>query len=149
MVRTLLSRSINAPANLVFKTVSEIEHFSKAVPAILHVEFLSDIKRGVGTHFRETRLINGKEVSTQLEVKEFVPDTHVRIVAESHGTIWDSVFIVTQLEDRTELTMVMDASTTKLIPKLFSSLMSGGIRRAIEKDLDSVKWYCEKQVSFL
>lgn len=139
MVRTLLSRTINAPANLVFKTVSEIEHFSKAVPHIVNVEFFSEIKRGVGTRFRGTRLMRGKEVTTELEMTEFVPDTHGRLVAEAHGTVWDTVFIVTQLEDRTEITMIMDAYSNKLLPKLLNPLTKGLVRGAVEKDMDSVK----------
>lgn len=143
MTRTVVTRSIKAPINLVFKTVSEIENFSKAIPHIMRVEFLSENKSGIGARFRETRLMRGKEVSTELEVTEFVQDSHVRLVAESHGTVWDMLFEVSPNNGGTELTMTMDARAYRLLPKILNPLMKGMVRRAIEQDMDMVKSFCE------
>ena len=41
MTRTELSRTIDAPVGVVFSTIADISNFSKAVPHILDVEFLS------------------------------------------------------------------------------------------------------------
>jgi len=95
MSRMTVKRTIHAPVELVFKTVSDINNFSKAVPHIVSAEILSDTKSGVGKRFRETRLMNGKETKTVLEVTEFVENDRVRMVADSHGTVWDSLFTVT------------------------------------------------------
>ena len=65
-----IKRTIHASIDLVFKTVSDINNFSKAVPHIVSAEILSDTKSGVGTRFRETRLMNGKEATTVLDVTE-------------------------------------------------------------------------------
>lgn len=143
MTRTVVTRSIKAPINLVFKTVSEIENFSKAIPHIMRVEFLSENKSGIGARFRETRLMRGKEVSTELEVTEFVQDSHVRLVADSHGTVWDTLFEVSPNNGGTELTMTMDARAYRLLPKILNPLMKGMVRRAIEQDMDMVKSFCE------
>ena len=70
MTQFTATRTINALIDLVFKTVSDINNFSKSVPDIVKVEFLSDVKLGVGTRFRETRLMKGKEATTELEVTE-------------------------------------------------------------------------------
>jgi len=143
MTRTVVTRSIKAPINLVFKTVSEIENFSKAIPHIMRVEFLSENKSGIGARFRETRLMRGKEVSTELEVTEFVQDSHVRLVADSHGTVWDTLFEVSPNNGGTELTMTMDARAYRLLPKILNPLMKGMVRRAIEQDMDMIKSFCE------
>ncbi len=82
MSRMTIKRTIHAPVDLVFRTVSDINNFSKAIPHIVSAEILSDTKSGVGTRFRETRLMNGKEATTELEVTEFVDNDRVRIVAE-------------------------------------------------------------------
>ena len=92
MTRTIVARTIDAPVDVVFKAVSEVGNLPNTVPDIVKVEFLSDVKSGVGTRFRETRLMNGKESMTELEVTEFIDNEHVRMVADSHGTVWDSVF---------------------------------------------------------
>jgi len=52
--------------------MAHIDNFRKAVPGITSVEFLSETRSGVGTRFRETRVMNGREATVELEVTEFV-----------------------------------------------------------------------------
>ena len=144
MGRTTASRTIQAPLETVFDTVARIENYSKAIPQIVNVEFLSDVRLGVGTHFRETRLMGGKEVSTELAVTEYVENDHIRLVTDTHGTVWDSVFTVKPASDGgVDLTLVMDANAHKFLAKLMNPLVKGVIRKALEKDMDAVKAFCE------
>lgn len=76
----------------MFDTVAHIERYREAVADIVKIEFLSEQKEGVGTRFRETRLMKGREASADLEVTEYESSRHVRLVADSHGTVWDCVF---------------------------------------------------------
>jgi len=140
----VLPRKIKCPKDKVFLTVAHIEQFSKAVPLIVKYEILSDTKSGVGTRFRETRLLKGKEAATELEVTEYVPNDHVRIVADSHGVVWDSVFTVKGESDYTDLTLAMDAKAYKLLPRLMYPLMCKMISNAMARDLDSIKAFCER-----
>ncbi|UCH93499.1 MAG: SRPBCC family protein [Candidatus Aminicenantes bacterium] len=144
MTRTIVTRTIDAPVDVVFKTVADINQFSQAIPHIVKVEILSDVKSGVGTRFRETRLMKGKEAATELEVKEYSENDRVRIVADNHGTVWDTLFTVESKKEHTELTMTMDAKAYKLLPKLINPMVKGIIKKAIEKDMDAVKAFCEK-----
>lgn len=94
MTRTRLERTIAAPVSEVFRTVSDIRRYSEAIPDIVNVEMLSEKTSGVGTRFRETRVIKGREASTELEVTEFVEDHRIRLVSDAHGTVRDTVFTV-------------------------------------------------------
>ena len=123
-----VERRIAASAEVVFRTVADIRQFSQAIPEIVKYEFLSDIQQGVGTRFRETRLMRGKEAVTELDVKEYVANRRVRMVADSHGTIWDTVFDLKPVEDGTKLTAVMDARSYKLLPKIMFPFIRGIIR---------------------
>jgi carbon monoxide dehydrogenase subunit G len=144
MGRTTATRTIHAPIERVFDTVAHIENFSKAVSGIVKVEHLSDVKSGVGTRFRETRLMGRREASTELEVTEYVENDHVRLVTDAGGTIWDTVFTVRPVsEGSVELTMVMDANAHKFLARLMNPLIKGIIRKAIERDMDAVKAHCE------
>lgn len=143
MTTTIVTRKINAPIEKVFKTVADISQFSEAIPHITKIEFLSDIKSGFGTKFRETRLMKGKESSTELEVTEYVENERIRLVADSHGTVWDTVFTVTPGEDGTELNMTMEARSYKLVPKIMNPLIKGMVKKMIEIDMDYVKEFCE------
>lgn len=143
MSRTTVRRTIDAPVDFVFRTVSEIDNYSKAIPHIVDVEFLSDVKRGVGSRFRETRLMMGREASTVLEVKEYAADERVRLVSDEGGTIWDSVFTVRSVNGGTELTLVMDARPYTFKSRILVPVMKFIIRRGLVKDMDAVKEYCE------
>lgn len=144
MTRTSITRLIDAPLDGVFKTVSDISQFSQAIPHIMKIEYLSDKKIGVGTRFRETRLMKGKEAVTELEVAEYIENDRVRFVADSHGTVWDTVFTVRAKNMQTELTMTMDAKAYQLLPKFTNPLIKGMIKKAIMADMDLLKTYCEK-----
>ncbi|MBD3166207.1 hypothetical protein GF324_06395 [bacterium] len=144
MAQVTLTRSIQAPTEAVFGVVSDIRNFSKAVDNIQKVEFLSETQSGVGTRFRETRLMGGREASSVLEVTEFVPGEKVRLVSESQGTVWDSVFTVQPENGGTNLTLHMTATSKNVITKLMVRLMMGMVTKAIAKDMDAVKAYCEK-----
>ena len=104
MGRTTVSRTIKAPSAAVFETVAQVDNYTKAVPDIVEVEYLSEQHMGVGTRFRETRLMGKRKASTELEVTEYVPNERVRLVSDQGGTIWDTVFTVTPKgEDEVEL----------------------------------------------
>lgn len=144
MSRTEVKRTVHAPIGRVFDTVAHIERFSEVVPEIVEVEFLSDTRRGVGTRFRETRLMGKRRASTVLEVTEYVPNERIRFVSDQGGTLWDTVFTTRPSgEGAVELAMVMDAKAYKLPAKLLNPLIKGVVRRAIEKDLDAIKASCE------
>ena len=141
-MRIKVSRKINAPINVVFNTVADIRNFSEALPHVVRYEFLSEQESGLGTRFRETRLMNGKEAMTELEVTEFVENEHVRMVADSHGAVWDTTFSVNE-NGRTELTMVMDAEPYKLFARIMNAVFKRVIAKAVERDMDLVKAHCE------
>ena len=130
MARITVTKTINAPLHVVFATVADIRQFAEAIPHIVGYEFLSETQTGVGTRFRETRVMHGKEASTVLEVTEYVENQRTRLVADSHGTVWDSVFEVREEGGATVLTLTMDAKAYKLLPKLMNPLICGMIRES-------------------
>ena len=143
MTSTTVTKTIAAPIDRVFETIADIENFKRAIPHIINVEFLSERRTGVGTRFRETRLMKGKESATELEVTEYVANDRIRLVADSHGTIWDSLFAVRAVPEGTELTMTMEAKAHQLIAKLMNPIVMPAVSSAVEDDLDLVKRYCE------
>lgn len=76
---------------------------------------------------------------------EFIENDRVRIVADTHGTVWDTLFAVKPEGGHTVLTMTMDAKTDKWIPKIINFMISGMLKKAVERDMDLVKAFCETQ----
>ena len=146
MTRTTIHRSINAPVQVVFDTVAHIDNFRKAIPDILDVEYTSDVQNGIGARFKETRDMNGRTATVELEVTDYAENDRVRLVSDAGGTVWDTVFTTEATEEGTSLTMVMDAKPHKFLAKLFIPITKGMIRKSIEKDMDAVKAYCEKHI---
>ena len=138
-------RRIDAPAARVFEVVSDVENFQRAVPQIVRVEFTTAQRRGVGTRFRETRRMGKGEATVELEVRELVEGTRVRIVSDAGGTIWDTLFAVRALgAAQTELTMVMTDAPYRLLARLATPLIRPMVRKAVARDMDAVKAYCER-----
>jgi carbon monoxide dehydrogenase subunit G len=144
MSRAVVTKTIAAPIERVFETIADLESFKRAIPHIVDIEFLSERRHGVGTRFRETRLANGRKTTTELEITECVTNDRLRIVTESHGTIWDSVFQLRAVDGGTRLTLTLDAKAHQLLAKLMNPTVMPAIRSAIEGDLGLVKRYCEE-----
>lgn len=143
MTTTEVVRTIEAPVAEVFDTIAHIENFSKAVPHITAVEFLTEQHRGVGTRFRETRRMRNRFHDTELEVTEYVEDERIRLVSDQGGTVWDTVFTVAPAGGGTELTMMMDARPHQLLARATVPLFRRMVAKAVNADMDAVKAYCE------
>ncbi len=147
MSKRSIKRLINAPVDVVFRALTDIENFPEKNPDIVKVELLTDEKTGVGSRFRETRRMNNKEGSTELECTEYIQDEKVRFVADQGGVIWDSVFFSSPVDGGTELVLEMDARPYKLMPRLMLPLILGMVSKAVESDMDAVKSYCERKAA--
>lgn len=143
MARFQTSRTIAAPPETVFDTVAHIDRFSEAIPNVTSVEFLSETRRGIGTRFRETRLMRGRPASTELEITDYIVNERVRFVSEAGGSTWDTTFTVRPDGDATHLDMVMEATPRTLVAKVTTAVFGRMVATAIESDMDAVKAYCE------
>ena len=143
MKKVTVERLIDAPKEQVFDVVARIENFEKAVPHLTKVEMLTDTTRGVGTRFRETRVMKGREASTELEVTEYIANERIRLVSDTGGAIWDSVFTVSAANGDTRLKLEMDARPHSFVAKLVTPFLIGMITNAVAEDMDAVKAYCE------
>ena len=144
MSEIVITRMIEAPPDRVFSTVADIRNYANAVPAITEVDILTEQETGVGTRFRESRWMKNREVTTELEVTEYVENERVRLIADSHGAVWDSVFTVRPAQGGTELVLTMESRAAGFIPRALNWLMSGMYRKALGQEMDAVKTFCEE-----
>jgi uncharacterized protein YndB with AHSA1/START domain len=142
--RVHATRTIRAPIERVFQTLARAEEFSKVVPGITRVEFLSEQHYGVGTRIRETRMMNGREAIGDLEVTELVENQRIRLVTTAGGAEWDTVFSVTPSEASTVLLdMEMEARPQGWFSKFVTPLVLGMVDAGVQRDMDAVKTTCE------
>ena len=138
-------RRIEAPASRVFAAVADPRAFAKAVGGVTRLEVLHEPSEGPGLRYRQTRALNGRTMTMDFEVTELEPDRRVRIVNETHGTTWDSVFTMEPASAvASTLAMHMDARSPRLLPKLLLPIACLFIRKAVARDIDAVKAWCER-----
>lgn len=144
MPQVSVSRTINAPLEMVFRTVADVREFAKVQPQIVDIQFLTEQQVGKGTKFRETRMMGKSKAATELEVTEYVENERIRFVADSMGTTWDTIFTVAAGPGgTTELTMVMEARGHTFLARLMNPLVMLMVKKAVVGDVDRVKAFCE------
>lgn len=143
MARVETERSIAAPPDHVFSVVAHIEKFQNINPSISNIEFLSESRSGVGTRFTETRIMNGRETTSTMEVTEYEPPSTVRMVCDDDGMILDTIFTVTPQGDGSLLKLNMEARPYKLGARLVIPLIMRMMKNAIEADMDGIRANCE------
>ena len=86
-----------------------------------------------------------KQQVYEQEITEYSENRFVRVVNDSHGTVWDTLFAVEPAGDGARLTLTMDARAHALVPKLMNPLMKGFFKKGMAKYLAAVAKYCESQ----
>ncbi|MEL6906432.1 MAG: SRPBCC family protein [Planctomycetota bacterium] len=147
MTRIAVERAIDAPPEVVFAAVADIEHLPDVSEDVVGIEFLTEQRFGVGTRFRETRRMGKRTMDTDLEVTEYDPPHRVRMVTDSHGTVWDTVFRITETAGGAHLEIDMDARPHALLPRIMNPLMKPMFRRGMQKHIDTLAEHCARRAA--
>lgn len=145
-----VSTSIACSPASVFTVCTDIERWTERIRDIIKVELLTEGPMSVGTRFRETRMMFGREATEEMEVTAFEPGQSYTLQAENCGAQY-----VTKTDFRTEgdgcrVTMEMHVRPITLLAKLMMPLgwlMSGMLKKCLEKDLNDLKHHLESPAS--
>ncbi|MGH2577387.1 MAG: SRPBCC family protein [Actinomycetota bacterium] len=109
------------------------------------VEMLSEGPFGVGTRWRETRRMLGKEATEEMYVTASEAPTRYVAEADSRGVHYVSEFVLTpEGDDATAVRLVFGSELDKMggvagvLMKLFGGLGAKAVAKAIAKDLADV-----------
>ena len=156
-MRMFLSTHIDAPQDAIFAVVSDFPNGAKLITAIDSIEMLSPARDGspvgVGTRFKETRTMFGKQATETMEVTEFDPPRAYTLSALSCGMQFDSR--VTVLEENPgqggggcRLSYDINAKPTTLMAKItgpiMGLMMKGTMQKSMQKDLEEIRKYIER-----
>jgi len=110
----------------VFDFITASENAPKVTSSIVSMVKLTEGIVGVGTRYRETRLMNGKEHSTELEVAAYEPDQRyaMKNLTEGIETIYHYSFKPEKEGTRIELVCEVKATGLKklMVPMVASIL---------------------------
>jgi len=138
------SRVVAAPPGVVWEIMTDLEASKETITAIQSIEVLSDRKEfGVGTKWRETRTMFGKQATEVMWVTHVDPGTSYTVRAESHGAIYTTVMaVVATGDDSSEISMDFGAESTGTMARIASATMgrlfANATKKAVARDLDDI-----------
>lgn len=137
-----VQRRIAAPPDRVWSIITDVEGSSTIISGIDSVEQLGSGPFGVGTAWRETRTMFGKQATEEMRVVAVEEGRSYTVESQAAGTTYRSTMAVEPDGDGAMLSMSFSAEAGSSISKLFAStigkLFEGGTRKALEQDLADI-----------
>ena len=136
------TQHIAAPPERVFAAASNFGNAASTIEGILRVEVLTDGPVGVGTRFRETRKMFGKEATVEMTVAEFEPPRRYLLLAEENGCRYRSELRFVPDGQGTSVTMTCAGEPLTFFAKVMTFVMKPMLKsmsKLIAKDLADLK----------
>ena len=139
-----VSRDIATAPAAVWAVITDLENSPEVLSGVQQVERLDDgTAFGVGTCWRETRTLFGRQATQQMEVTAIEPGSSYTVASVSGSTTYTSVLRVDALDDaRSRLTMTFGAQPSGTVAKVLSAtvgrLFQGATRKMLERDLADI-----------
>lgn len=119
---------IARPPAAVFQFITDTRNAPRVIPSVQRLEAMTDGPTRVGTRYRETRLVNGKEAQAELEVTGFEPPGRyaVRNVTDGIQTVYTYRFQPERDGTRVTLECVVSAGGLK---KLMAPIVAAVLKK--------------------
>lgn len=147
-----VSKTVDAPPSAVWAVLTDLDaapHTLRGVTAVERLDGPGDYT--VGTRWRETRVMFGKESTEELRVVDVVPERRTVVTAESGGTVYRSVFTLTPHGTGTELHLEFSSrsgplgAVRQVLMTLVGPLAGRVMQRALRQDLDDIAAAAQRQ----
>lgn len=138
------SRQVHAPASVVWSIITDLEGSVDTISAIQKVEILSGgTEFGVGTSWRETRTMFGKQATEEMTVTEVIDGESYVVVARPESANYRTVMsILPTGETACVVSMEFGANPkgtmTRFLGATMGRMFSGATKKAILADLDDI-----------
>ncbi|WP_081746716.1 SRPBCC family protein [Arthrobacter sp. H5] len=126
----------------VFEVLSNPTHATEFLDNIKECKQLTDGPIAVGTKFRQTRVVNGKEASADLLVSVYQPNTHVGISTEAEGIEVAYHCHLSPEDNGTRLTWICELEASGL-RKMMLPIVAAIMRKEDGNHLQQFKTYLE------
>lgn len=146
-----LERSIDAPTDAVWRVLTDLEGTAAVLSGVTRVERLAGAGYSIGTRWRETRTMLGREATEEMEVVGIEPGRSTTIAAESHGMRYRTEFTLeptggagTLLRMRFSGAYESPSWIQRAAAKLTARLGMAATRKAMEQDLADIAAAAER-----
>ncbi len=135
---------IAKPPKQVFELISDLTNASKFLDNIKGSTKLTDGPIGVGTRFRETRVVGGKESSADLLVTAYEPNSHFGIRSEVEGIKVEYHYHLSPEAGGTQLRWVCELEASGL-RKMMLPMVAGIMKKEDGDHLQKLKAHLESK----
>jgi carbon monoxide dehydrogenase subunit G len=143
MVSVSTSTYFNASPQQVWDVISDFDHVEDRISAITRFEVLTDGPVGVGTRFRETRVMLKREATEEMEITAWDPPNGYATECESCGAQYRTTLACIPDGDGTRVEMTMEARPMSFMAKVMGAVMGrmvmGACRKAFDRDLEDLR----------
>ncbi len=123
------SKHFNAPQDIVWEVMADLENAADRIQAIVKLEVLTDGPVGQGTRFRETRIMFKREATEEMEITAWDPPNSYTTEGDGCGCHSTCVITCEPDGDGTKVTMsmsILPLSTFAKIMGVFTGWMIKG-----------------------
>ncbi len=147
-----LVETIAAPPAVVWAELTDIAEWSSWMPNLVRLDMLGDTTVGVGTRFRETRKMFGRDATEVFEVTHAQPPHELELHVDgregsSRRGIYRFRYRLEPVAVGTCLQLHASIEGMGWFFKRIGRLFAGGFRRALAADLAAFKRHVEAQPS--
>lgn len=139
---------IAATPEVVFAFIGDVNHFSEVMSNVVRSEQITDGPVGLGTRFRETRLIQGREATAEIEVTGYEPPRHYSATSVTNGITVTYHYTFTPEKAGTRVNLQAEATTSGL-KKLMLPLVISFMKKADGDHLQQLKAAVERHMAVI
>jgi hypothetical protein len=156
MTSFTMTKRISAPVEVVFDVASDLEHAAGRFRGIEKIELVTPAPVGVGTRWRETRRMMGRQATETMEMTAFDRPHRYTVGCHSCGAYMETAFRFTPMggasgPGATDLTLDIRCQPRSLFAKMMSPLtrlmFTKMMRGCMENDLDDLARAAEAQAT--
>lgn len=152
-----LERSIAASPEAVWRVLTDLEAAPEILSGVARIERLAGVGYAIGTRWRETRAMMGREETEEMEVVGIDEGRSTMIAAEARGMAYRTEFTLetTTTDDGTTGTLLRmrfggsllsPSWVQRVMAKLTAPLGMAMTRRIMQQDLDDIATAAERRL---
>ncbi|MEZ6044552.1 MAG: SRPBCC family protein [Planctomycetaceae bacterium] len=134
---------INAPLETVFAKGTDFEHCEEWISGIIKAEVLTAGPVGLGTRWKETRMMFGKESDEVMELVEFEEPRYYVASAYNCGTRYRTEISMEPVDEGTVVTATFTGTAESFFARIMNLLLGwmakGTVLKMMQQDLQDLK----------
>lgn len=145
-----VKKSIHASQENTYKGLLDLDAAKNWMQGLVEITRLDEGTMKVGSQWKETRKMFGKEASEHFEVVELIENEKIVLHCDgTKGTTGKGEFIFTYIisssDGNTEVNLIGEINGLTSFSKWLGKLIVGTFKKACVKDLDNLKTYLENR----